>query len=123
MEGGTLELSAGVPEEIATARHAFEMRLAEWGCGYIDDIALVFSELVTNAIKHAGGAQRILLQSSNGVIKIAVHDTNPAAPKMRSQADESGGFGLRIVHQLTIDWGWTLAIGGKQVWADISCSD
>src|SRR4051794_41490716 len=77
MEGGSVELSAGVPEEIATARHALEMRRGEWGCGYIDGIVLVFSELVTNAIKHAGVAERILLQSSDGVIKIAVHDTQP----------------------------------------------
>ena len=36
-----------------------EGRLLEWGCGHLDDALLVFSELVTNAVTHAGSAERV----------------------------------------------------------------
>jgi Histidine kinase-like ATPase domain len=123
MEVGTFEVSADSPADIPRARRMAEMRLEEWGCSPGDDVLLVLSELVTNAVEHAGGAARIVVQNSDGIVTIVVHDANPVAPAMRSRPDESGGFGLRIVDQLTIEWGWTPAFGGKQVWAEVPCPD
>jgi len=123
MEAGTFKLAADNPADIAPARHLVEMRLEEWGCEHGEDVLLVLSELVTNAVKHAGGAARIVVHSSDGVVRIVVHDANPVAPKMRSRPDESGGFGLRIVDHLTIEWGWTPESEGKQVWAEVSCPE
>ncbi|MFC5752110.1 ATP-binding protein [Actinomadura rugatobispora] len=44
------------PESVTEARHFAVSRLDGWGCGAIsDDVGLVVSELVTNALRHSGG--------------------------------------------------------------------
>ena len=44
------------PESVTEARRFAVTRLDGWGCGRIsDDVGLVVSELVTNALRHSGG--------------------------------------------------------------------
>jgi two-component sensor histidine kinase len=121
MEAGTLELRASSPDDVTTARHVLEARLLEWGCARAGDVLVVFSELVTNAVKYAGGAARIVLHTTHEMIRIAVYDADHRSPEMRPQGGASGGFGLRIVDELTVDWGWRPTADGKEVWAELSC--
>ncbi|MDL4772619.1 MULTISPECIES: ATP-binding protein [Thermomonosporaceae] len=47
------------PESVTEARHFTISRLCEWGVGaLVDDVGLVVSELVTNALRHSGGVAR-----------------------------------------------------------------
>ncbi|RMI37470.1 ATP-binding protein [Actinomadura harenae] len=44
------------PESVTAARHFTLTRLTEWGLAPLcDDVGLVVSELVTNALRHSGG--------------------------------------------------------------------
>ncbi|MEV4256397.1 ATP-binding protein [Spirillospora sp. NPDC049652] len=44
------------PESVTAARHFTLTRLSEWGLAPLgDDVGLVVSELVTNALRHSGG--------------------------------------------------------------------
>ncbi|WP_344593097.1 ATP-binding protein [Actinomadura vinacea] len=88
------------PESVTEARHFAVSRLDGWGCGALtDDVALVISELVTNALRHSGGPSvhgphvpQIPRQGGRdtaGTIRSAVHGAGdplgsaPAAIRLR----------------------------------------
>jgi len=121
MVAGTLELSAGTPAEVALARHAVEVRLLQWGCGSPEDVLLVFSELVTNAVTHAGSADSVVVRLDDTAVTVLVEDASASSPQMRVRGDASGGFGLRVVDQLATEWGWEQTDSGKKVWANVPC--
>ncbi|MEU3459263.1 ATP-binding protein [Streptomyces sp. NPDC006733] len=83
-------------------------------------VALVVSELVTNALRHAGGTVRLTLVSGARQLRIIVSDDSPEWPVMRTpHPTEPGGRGLHIVARLTRAWGVADRPGGKHVWADV----
>jgi two-component sensor histidine kinase len=124
MAAGALQLSVGALAEVTPARHAVEARLLEWGCRALDDLLLVFSELVTNAVKHAGSAESVHVRLDEADVTVVVDDTSASGPQMRAEGDaRSGGFGLRIVDQLATEWGWEPTGTGKKVWATVRCFD
>ena len=77
-----------------------------WQCGNIADGLLVFSELVTNAVTHAGGASRIVITHGDELLRFDVDDRTHSSPERRAAAGVDGGFGLRIVARLSDGWGW-----------------
>jgi two-component sensor histidine kinase len=61
-------------------------------------LALVFSELLQNALEHGAGAVRIELARRNGVVVLAIADEGPG-----TNGGESAGTGLSIVRALVRD--------------------
>jgi anti-sigma regulatory factor (Ser/Thr protein kinase) len=60
------------------------------------------SELVTNAIRHAGGVVEVRFSSTQASLHVAVDDPSPELPRLR-KADftgRTGGFGWSMVHNL-----------------------
>ena len=84
---------------------------------------LVFSELVTNAVRHGGGAHRIVVQHTDHIVTLTVYDAGDQPPEIHTPQDGLGGFGLKIVDQLATSWGWTPTAAGKHVWAELACFD
>ncbi|CAM5505720.1 MULTISPECIES: ATP-binding protein [Streptomyces] len=81
-------------------------------------VLLVVSELVTNALRHAGGTWSLELTAHPDGIEVAVHDPSPQAPRPRTPDlnGRTGGFGWPLVTRLAR----TTAItpgpsGGKRV--------
>ncbi len=64
-----------------------------------DDLLLVVSELVTNAVRHAPGPFVLELGLVPGGIEIAVRDTSPHPPHFRTP-DRTGGRGWTIIQTL-----------------------
>lgn len=95
---------------------------AKWGCLSGSDVALVFSELATNAVVHAGGAVRIEILRSGPSIRIEVYDCDLSSPAISERKPTVGGWGLHIVSRLSDQWGVSNHSGGKSVWAIIPCS-
>lgn len=89
------------------------------------DLLLVASELVTNAIMHSGCSRQELLDvclSRRGrrlvfSVRDPGHSEDSAAPAA-SRPPGQGGFGLRIVEQLTARWGERRA-DRYEVWAEV----
>ena len=52
-------IDATSTSKTATARQTLRTHLNSWNCEQVDDGLLVLTELVTNAIRHGGGATRI----------------------------------------------------------------
>ena len=94
-----------------------------------ENVLLLVTELVTNAVRHAGaGPERPLqleLLHSPGWVAVAVADDGPGytwrpTPKTGS---ESGGWGLFLVDQLADRWGVERATSGTRVWFEIAYED
>ncbi|MGH8998941.1 MAG: ATP-binding protein [Acidimicrobiia bacterium] len=89
------------------------------GNGALDDIALITSEVVTNALVHARSPVELTVQSLPDGIRIEVIDADPRPPVMRpAGASDVGGRGMHIVATVARTWGVTplSADAGKSVW-------
>ncbi|MFC6079793.1 ATP-binding protein [Sphaerisporangium aureirubrum] len=109
---------AGAP--VKAARDFTAATLDGWGLTELSaDARLVVSELVTNAMRHAGepGGLRLFHRSSHLVC--AVFDPAERPPVMSDTDDfAESGRGLWLVDNLCSSWGWHLLDGhGKLVWA------
>jgi len=108
------------PACVAMARRFVDQTLTSWAAGDLTfDMQLVVSELVTNAMRHGGGAVQLRLLSHGREVACAVTDRSRSAP-VAASADvfSEVGRGLRLVDALCAAWGW-LAEGAsrKLVWA------
>ncbi|QYG92481.1 ATP-binding protein [Iamia sp. SCSIO 61187] len=86
------------------------------------DVEVVASELVTNAIVHAGTAPIVTLtQVGHRRMEIAVADEDPRSPgPVDPYENGTRGHGLAIVATLSRTWGVRREGGsGKTVWAEV----
>lgn len=85
----------------------------------VENALLVSSELVSNAYRHGKGEIEVRVNLLDDRLRIEVIDEGrDRAPEVRQQApDETGGWGLRIVDQLALQWG--VFEGTTHVWADL----
>jgi anti-sigma regulatory factor (Ser/Thr protein kinase) len=120
-----LELSLpariGAPRE---ARDAARTAMGRWGLSQdtADTVALVVSELVTNAVLHTGSAPTLRMRASEGTVNVEVSDDDSRPPRMRDpDDDEDGGRGLHLIEALSRRWGVRTTRTGKVVWCEIAC--
>ncbi|MGW7386167.1 ATP-binding protein [Streptomyces sp. NPDC054794] len=122
-------------EAVREARQFTRRTLDQWDVGdRFDDICLVVSELVTNALRHAlpgdagccGADQtpqvRLHLMRWTERLVCAVRDPSHDTPVAGSSDDFSAesGRGLFLVDSFSDSWGWHPLAGtlnGKVVWA------
>ena len=84
----------------------------------IPDACLVVSELVTNAMIHAGTDIDVTLAEHRRSVRVAVRDHSHALPVERQGRSDEHGRGLGIVAELASSWGvLPHSDGGKVVWA------
>lgn len=102
----------------ADARRFVERTLPEWGCGEaVDEVRLLVSELVSNAVRHAGTRVRLVLTREEGTIRGEVSDGSPKAPRPRlAEHDSEAGRGLFLLDQMAREWGVRPERQGKTVW-------
>lgn len=83
---------------------------------------LLTSELVANAVRHAGTSMSLRIRVNQGSIIVAVADGSPEPPRRRALAvDAPGGRGLLVVDRLSARWGWEIQPGGgKIVWFEVA---
>jgi len=83
-----------------------------------DDVTLIVSELVTNAVRHGSGEAIDIALSVDGVVKVDVRDEGgDIVPAIRHQADDGrpGGWGLVLVDRIAQEWG-VVTDGCTRVW-------
>ncbi|MGQ4490864.1 ATP-binding protein [Streptomyces sp. SAS_281] len=79
----------------------------------VDDVVLVVSELVTNAICHGDGAVRLSVSAADGELRVSVIDQSPDRATVRhADADDVSGRGLFLVAAFAHRWG----SGGEETW-------
>jgi anti-sigma regulatory factor (Ser/Thr protein kinase) len=83
-----------------------------------DDLALVVSELVTNAIRYAQPPVEIEIETTDDEVTVAVADGSPGRPLVKDADDEAeGGRGLTLIDRLAAETGVRPQPPGKTVWA------
>ncbi|MFD8815303.1 ATP-binding protein [Streptomyces sp. NPDC059627] len=84
-----------------------------------DSAALVATELVTNAWRHAGGALEMRLIWDGRTLTVEVDDTSSTSPAVLApdRRGSHGGYGLALVNSLAEAWGTYGRPNGKTVWA------
>jgi anti-sigma regulatory factor (Ser/Thr protein kinase) len=110
---------------VRTARDFTLTTLQRWGTAErSQDIAIVVSELLTNALRHAVPASgealpiRFGLLQPGSCVLCAVADPSRAAPVLQSRGSfAETGRGLQIICALSDQWGFTPSDPGKVVWA------
>jgi anti-sigma regulatory factor (Ser/Thr protein kinase) len=89
----------------------------------IDDVVLVASELVGNAVIHTariGAELGIWWEIEPDSVVVRVVDSSSDLPRRRSTNEtDTRGRGLSIVAALALDWGVQRTDHGKQVWARV----
>lgn len=117
-----LELPAA-PSSVGDARRFVGAALVALDAVAVSEVAaLLTSELVTNAVVHAGGPLRVSVRGHAGTVRIAVVDSSTARPNRRQATDSAvTGRGLSLVTELAERWGVEpLAEGrGKEVWFEL----
>ncbi|KAA6218301.1 ATP-binding protein [Streptomyces filamentosus] len=122
-------------EAVRGARKFTSRTLDEWELtSRFDDVALVVSELVTNALRHAvpdgagpddpqGPPVRLHLMRWASRLVCAVRDPSRVSPEARGGEEDfsaESGRGLFLVESFSDSWGWHPLAGtlqGKVVWA------
>lgn len=112
--------------EIPRSRRFVADALRAQGCRATDDILLVASELVTNAVRHGGGDVELSVNLDGSDVRIEVIDeghvevpTSVAEPSPVA----SGGRGLHIVKKVSRRWGSGFDAAGRTlVWAELTAA-
>jgi anti-sigma regulatory factor (Ser/Thr protein kinase) len=118
------------PTAAAAARRFVRDTLQAWvvtgaaadGHGLVDDAVLLTSELVTNAVVHAGTPVQVTCRLADGAVEVVVRDGHPArlvpeaAESEPSPAERTGGRGLLLPAALASAWGVAYGRSSKAVW-------
>ncbi|MBC6457154.1 ATP-binding protein [Actinomadura sp. HBU206391] len=113
------------PSSVAIARQCLSSELIASGVlpSVIDDVNVIMSELLSNALRHArplpSGQIKLTWISTGDAIEIAVSDGGAMTEPRRNHPTLSslGGRGLGIVESLAECWGVRYEDGGTTVWA------
>ncbi|MFV0133291.1 SpoIIE family protein phosphatase [Streptomyces sp. HMX87] len=113
-----------VGRSVASARSFVRDTLQGWGyADIVDDAVVLTSELVTNAVVHAGTAADVVCLRSDEGVRIEVADRYPerevplqGSPATMGSPDREGGRGLQLCAALAARWGVEYAPTHKNVW-------
>lgn len=82
-----------------------------------DDAALLASEVVTNAIRHAGGSITVRAERDGEHLVVQVLDASPNEPMVLAPDPwAERGRGMSLVDAIAADWGVAPHPAGKVVW-------
>jgi anti-sigma regulatory factor (Ser/Thr protein kinase) len=95
-------------EAPATARRALKGLAGRVSEGRARDLALLVSELVTNAVRHAAGERlRLVVTLDARALRVEVHDPGNGFEPREPEPDPTrpSGWGLFLVDELADRWG------------------
>ncbi|MEU6732780.1 ATP-binding protein [Streptomyces physcomitrii] len=105
---------------VADARRLAESYLRLWDLSpLVDEVVLVVSELVTNAVRYGNGRPvELRVYVSDGALVIEVRDGSPLPARLRLVDEEAeSGRGLFLVAALAREWG--VSPDGKTTWCSL----
>jgi serine/threonine-protein kinase RsbW len=90
--------------------------------GVSERMAIVATELATNAMAHAGPPTTVRLFRTEATFVVDVADNDPwLVPRfVEPRPFGAGGLGLHVARRLSLDMGWYVSHGTKCVWAQVA---
>jgi anti-sigma regulatory factor (Ser/Thr protein kinase) len=119
------EVAAALPPALSSAgearsfvRGTAEAILADEA---LDTVELLTSEVVTNAVLHAGDSPVVLVVCRGHTVRVSVQDTCSRWPMRRHVAETAlSGRGIALVDMLASAWGIErMPETGKRVWFEV----
>jgi anti-sigma regulatory factor (Ser/Thr protein kinase) len=92
---------------------------------HVDDVALLTSELATNAVLHGQRPIVVTVEAREDRLRVEVEDAAAAMPaELELGPEVERGRGLAIVDAVADEWGAERVAGkGKVVWAELRGDD
>lgn len=121
-----LTLKASETADIPRVRSAVvrQLRPIVEDQNHIELVALLLTELLSNAIRHSSGPVICSIMWSPETTHVEVCDDNFQAPVVvETNHDAPAGRGMKLVSALASRWGWNRHNDGKCVWFDITPQD
>lgn len=106
---------------VRSGRHFVRDVLLDWDLEQlVDDAQLCVSEIVTNAVTHAGTDVAISVRNEDDAVVVEVHDGVPTMvpqqPAVAAPLEATSGRGMHIVAALSVAWGVRTDSTGKVIW-------
>lgn len=113
------------PAAVVQARRFATRACGDFGMAEAGDVvALLVSETVTNAIKHADPPVELRLHREGDRLRVEVCDRSPRRPVVRAyDPDRESGRGMELVEALADTWGVRGCNPGKVVWFELDQHD
>jgi hypothetical protein len=114
------------PASLGKARKLVADACDRWGLPRLGgDAALVASELVGNALRHAQPPLRLVARLRPPYLHLVVSDGSTTPPELPAVPTRRGGLrirdrGLHLIDALAVGWGSLPTVCGKAVWARLS---
>jgi anti-sigma regulatory factor (Ser/Thr protein kinase) len=110
------------PSSVRLAREQLRSAATGMDPSRVESAALALSEIASNAVIHAGGPFRLLVDVSGPLLHVEVHDPSREGLTMQPLPLDPAavsGRGLRIVSEMADRWGTARTDGGKVVWFEL----
>lgn len=105
------------------ARRFMEETLEGWGdtAELLDVVNLLVTELVTNAVVHAGSEADVAVVLTPTALRVEVGDQSEVVPSPKAADDwDTSGRGVSLVDTLADRWGVDVRPGGKTIWFELA---
>ena len=110
-----------VPRSVAEVRRFAVASCAGSPADVCDTVALLVSEVATNALVHGAGDVEVKVVRQGDRLRVEVSDGSHELPRPRTVGlDAEGGRGLALVDALAADWGTAPSATGKVVWFEVA---
>jgi anti-sigma regulatory factor (Ser/Thr protein kinase) len=113
------------PEASVAARRAVIAANGALPANVREDVLLLLTELVTNAVRHANAGPdttlRVEFRQRSRAVRVAVYDEGSGfAPQASAfSGGDKGGWGLRLVDRIADRWAITPTATGTCVWFEL----
>jgi anti-sigma regulatory factor (Ser/Thr protein kinase) len=115
------------PSSVGAARRWCARTLERWGASgdVVDSACLLVSELVTNAVLHAGTSCELTVKRpaavEGDVVRIEVADGDPGTPVAKHyEVEAASGRGLHLIEAISDRYGTRPLGAGKAVWCELA---
>jgi two-component sensor histidine kinase len=109
-----------VAASASAARQVASQTLNEWDLNGAEEATLlVVTELTSNGVRHAKTNLTLTLTYDGNRLRVEMSDQNEQLPvPSPASVHTHRGWGLRLINELSSDWGTIINPDGKTVWVD-----